>query len=153
FPKFLHKYLKIGGMDIPYNTDSWDGYPKERNKLLKILSKAQSSIVLTGDTHNSWISNLFGDSQNFIGVEIAAPSISSPNSIDLFKSLTNDIDQGFIKQNENLKWANGSGKGFVKLAIDSNQIEAKFMYVSDIKSKQYQLTDTNRFIIKHNQPI
>ena len=47
----------------------------------------------------------------------------------------------------------GSGKGFVKLIIDSNQIEAKFMYVSDIKSKQYQLTDTNRFIIKHNQPI
>ena len=153
FPKFLHKYLKIGGMDIPYNTDSWDGYPKERNKLLKILSKAQSSIVLTGDTHNSWISNLFSDSQNFIGVEIAAPSISSPNSVDLFKSITNDIDQGFIKQNENLKWANGSGKGFVKLTIDSNQIEAKFMYVSDIKSKQYQLTDTNRFIIKHNQPI
>jgi len=27
------------------------------------------------------------------------------------------------------------------------------MYVSNIKSKQYQLTDTNRFIIKHNQPI
>ena len=124
--------LKIGGMDIPYNTDSWDGYPKERNKLLKILSKAQSSIVLTGDTHNSWISNLFSDGQNFIGVEIAAPSISSPNSVDLFKSITNDIDQGFIKQNENLKWANGSGKGFVKLAIDSNQIEAKFMYVSNI---------------------
>ena len=53
----------------------------------------------------------------------------------------------------NLNWANDSGKGFVKLAIDSNQIEAKFMYVSNIKSKKYQLTDTNRFIIKHNQPI
>ncbi len=70
---------------------------KKETSYLKILSKAQSSIVLTGDTHNSWISNLFSDSQNFIGVEIAAPSISSPNSVDLFRSITNDIDQGFIK--------------------------------------------------------
>ena len=96
---------------------------------------------------------MFSDSQNFIGVEIAAPSISSPNSVDLFKSITNDIDQGFIKQNENLKWANGSGKGFVKLTIDSNQIEAKFMYVSSIKSKQYKLIDNNRFKVTHNKPI
>ena len=71
----------------------------------------------------------------------------------MYRKHSIDIDQGFIKQNENLKWANGSGKGFVKLVIDSNQIEAKFMYVSNIKSKQYQLTDTNRFIIKHNQPL
>ena len=152
FPKYLHKYLKIGGMNIPYNTDSWDGYPKERDKLLKILSKAQSSIVLTGDTHNSWISNLFTNN-NFIGVEIAAPSISSPNSVDIFKSITKDIDKDFIKHNKNLKWTNGTGKGFVKLAIDTNQIEAKFMYVSSIKSKQYKLIDNNRFKVTHNKPI
>ena len=152
FPNFLHKYLKIGGMDIPYNTDSWDGYPRERNKLLKILSKSQSSIVLTGDTHNSWISNLYND-MNFIGVEIAAPSITSPNSVDIFKSKTEDIDKDFIKYNKNLKWTNGSGKGFVKLTIESNQIEVKFIYVNTVKSRDYKLSDTNSFTIKHNKPI
>lgn len=153
FPNFLHKYLKIGGMDIPYNTDSWDGYPRERNKLLKILSKSQSSIVLTGDTHNSWISNLYNDMHNFIGVEIAAPSITSPNSVDIFKSKTEDIDKDFIKYNKNLKWTNGSGKGFVKLTIESNQIEVKFMYVNTVKSRDYKLSDTHSFILKHNKPI
>ena len=153
FPNFLHKYLKIGGMDIPYNTDSWDGYPRERNKLLKILSKSQSSIVLTGDTHNSWISNLYNDMHNFIGVEIAAPSITSPNSVDIFRSKTVDIDKDFIKYNKNLKWTNGSGKGFVKLTIESNQIEAKFIYVNTVKSRDYKLSDTHSFTIKHNKPI
>ena len=153
FPNFLHKYLKIGGMDIPYNTDSWDGYPKERNKLLKILSKSQSSIVLTGDTHNSWISNLYNDMQNFIGVEIAAPSVTSPNSVDIFRSKTEDIDKDFIKYNKNLKWTNGSGKGFVKLSIESNQIEVKFIYVNTVKSRDYKPSDNNSFIIKHNKPI
>ena len=153
FPNFLHKYLKIGGMDIPYNTDSWDGYPRERNKLLKILSKSQSSIVLTGDTHNSWISNLYNDMHNFIGVEIATPSITSPNSVDIFRSKTVDIDKDFIKYNKNLKWTNGSGKGFVKLTIESNQIEAKFIYVNTVKSRDYKLSDTHSFKIKHNKPI
>jgi phosphodiesterase/alkaline phosphatase D-like protein len=91
--------------------------------------------------------------QNFIGVEIAAPSISSPNSVDIFGSRTEDIDKDFIKQNKNLKWTNGSGKGFVKLSIESNQIEARFMYVSSIKSKQYRLIDTNSFKINHSKPI
>ena len=153
FPNFLHKYLKIGGMDIPYNTDSWDGYPRERNKLLKILSKSQSSIVLTGDTHNSWISNLYNDMHNFIGVEIAAPSITSPNSVDIFKSKTEDIDKDYIKYNKNIKWTNGSGKGFVKLTIESNQIEVKFIYVNTVKSRDYKLSDTHSFTIKHNKPI
>ena len=153
FPNFLHKYLKIGGMDIPYNTDSWDGYPRERNKLLKILSKSQSSIVLTGDTHNSWISNLYNDMHNFVGVEIAAPSITSPNSVDIFRSKTVDIDKDFIKYNKNLKWTNGSGKGFVKLTIESNQIEVKFIYVNTVKSRDYKLSDTHSFTIKHNKPI
>ena len=80
-------------------------------------------------------------------------SISSPNSVDIFKSITKDIDKDFIKQNKNLKWTNGTGKGFVKLAIDTNQIEAKFMYVSSIKSKQYRLIDNNRFKVTHNKPI
>jgi len=153
FPNFLHKYLKIGGMDIPYNTDSWDGYPRERNKLLKILSKSQSSIVLTGDTHNSWISNLYNDMHNFIGVEIAAPSITSPNSVDIFRNKTVDIDKDFIKYNKNLKWTNGSGKGFVKLTIEFNQIEVKFIYVNTVKSRDYKLSDTHSFTIMHNKPI
>ena len=153
FPNFLHKYLKIGGMDIPYNTDSWDGYPRERNKLLKILSKSQSSIVLTGDTHNSWISNLYNDMHNFIGVEIAAPSITSPNSVDIFRNKTVNIDKDFIKYNKNLKWTNGSGKGFVKLTIEFNQIEVKFIYVNTVKSRDYKLSDTHSFTIMHNKPI
>jgi len=62
-PKYIHKYLKLGGLEIPFNTDSWDGYPKERDKLFEILSKSQSNIILTGDTHNSWLSNLFNNNR------------------------------------------------------------------------------------------
>ena len=70
-PTFIHKYLNIGGLNIPYNTDAWDGYPNERDKLFKILNKTNSSIVLTGDTHNSWAANLFDKNNKFVGIELA----------------------------------------------------------------------------------
>jgi alkaline phosphatase D len=152
-PEYLHKYIKIAGMNIPYNTDSWDGYPNEREKLYKVLSKSQSNVVLTGDTHNSWISNLYNKYNEFIAVEIATPAISSPNTVDTFGSITKDIDSDFVKSNKHLKWTNGSNKGFVKLTITSDNIEAKFLYVSTVKSKDYYLIDNNQFVLKHNQPL
>ena len=152
-PEYLHKYFKIAGMNIPYNTDSWDGYPKEREKLYKILSKSQSNVVLTGDTHNSWISNLYNQNNEFIAVEIATPAISSPNTVDTFGSITKDIDDDFVKNNKHLKWANGLNKGYVKLTITRDNIKAKFLYVSTVKSKDYYLIDKNQFIVQHKRPI
>ena len=151
-PEYIRKYLKLGGLEIPFNTDSWDGYPNERDKLFEILSKSQSNIILTGDTHNSWLSNLFNNN-NFLGVEIATPSISSPNTIDTFGSITNDIDNDFVKSNKNLKYTNGSGKGFVQLTIHSSHIDTRFVYVSTIKSKDYKVIDNNTFTINHNKPL
>ncbi|MFL2698739.1 MAG: alkaline phosphatase D family protein [Gammaproteobacteria bacterium] len=151
-PEYIRKYLKLGGLEIPFNTDSWDGYPNERDKLFEILSKSQSNIILTGDTHNSWLSNLFNNN-NFLGVEIATPSISSPNTIDTFGSITDDIDNDFVKSNKNLIYTNGSGKGFVQLTIHSSHIDTKFVYVSTIKSKDYKVIDNNTFTINHNKPL
>ena len=119
---------------------------------IEILSKSQSNIILTGDTHNSWLSNLFNNN-NFLGVEIATPSISSPNTIDTFGSITNDIDNDFVKSNKNLKYTNGSDKGFVQLTIHSSHIDTKFVYVSTIKSKDYKVIDNNTFTINHNKPL
>jgi alkaline phosphatase D len=151
-PKYIHKYLKLGGLEVPFNTDAWDGYPNERDKLFKILSKSQSNLILAGDTHNSWLSNLYNNTE-FVGIEVATPSISSPNTIDTFGSITKDIDMAFINSNKNLKFTNGSGKGFVKLTINSNYIDTQFIYVSTIKSKDYKVLDNNRFRINHNKPI
>ena len=140
-------------MNIPYNTDSWDGYPREREKLYKILSKSQSNVVLTGDTHNSWISNLYNQNNEFIAVEIATPAISSPNTVDTFGSITKNIDDDFVKNNKHLKWTNGLNKGYVKLTITRDNIKAKFLYVSTVKSKDYYLIDKNQFIVQHKQPL
>ena len=152
-PDYLHKYLKIGGTNIPYNTDAWDGYPKERERLFKELKHANSVLVLTGDTHNSWLNNLYDENNNFIGVEIGTPAVSSPNTIDTFGSLTDDIEDGFINENKNVKWTNGKHKGYSLLKLTKDKSEVSFVYVNTVKSKDYQVIDTNKFNIIPNTPI
>ena len=152
-PDYLHKYLKIGGSSVPYNTDAWDGYPKERERLFNELKKANSVLVLTGDTHNSWLNNLYDKNNNFIGVEIGAPAISSPNTIDTFGSLTNAIEEGFVKENKNVKWTEGKHKGYTLLKLTKDKSEVSFIYVNTVKSKVYEVIDTNKFNINPNRPI
>tara|TARA_B100000886_G_scaffold66059_1_gene41432 strand:- start:3436 stop:3963 length:528 start_codon:yes stop_codon:yes gene_type:complete len=152
-PDYLHKYLKIGGANVPYNTDAWDGYPKERERLFKELEKANSVLVLTGDTHNSWLNNLYDESNNFIGVEIGAPAISSPNTIDTFGSLTNGIEEGFIKENKHVKWTEGKHKGYVLLKLTNDNVIVNFIYVDSVKTKSYMVINSNKFNIKSNEPI
>jgi len=152
-PDYLHKYLKIGGANVPYNTDAWDGYPKERERLFKELKKANSILVLTGDTHNSWLNNLYDKNNNFVGIEIGTPAISSPNTIDTFGSLTDGIEQGFIKENKNVKWTEGKHKGYTLLKLTNDKSEVNFVYVNTVKSKTYEVIDTNKFNVKPNLPI
>ena len=86
FPSYIQRFRALSGKEIPYNTDQWDGYPKERDKFYKIISNSQANVILAGDSHCSWVSNLY-DKSNFIGVEIGAPSISSPNLLTPLEAL------------------------------------------------------------------
>ena len=153
FPKYLHKYISLAGKEIPYNTDQWDGYPKEREKFYKSIQSSQSNLILAGDSHNSWISNLYNKEKKFIGIEIGAPSISSPNFVDTFGDMVDPIDKSFIESNKDLIWTNGKNKGYVELEIYSEHVEVKFHYVSSVKSKRYKKLDPISFKVNHNNPI
>ena len=153
FPKFLHKYLSLAGTEIPYNTDQWDGYPKEREKFYKAISNSQSNLILAGDSHNSWLSNLFDKNNNFVGIEIGAPSITSPNFIDTFGEFTDSLDKSFVDSNKDLIWTNGKNKGYVELNIYSEYVNVKFNFVSSVKSKNYINLKPVIFKINHSEAI
>jgi alkaline phosphatase D len=44
---------------IPYNLDAWDGYPVARETVLGTAASLNKNlVVLAGDTHNAWASDL-----------------------------------------------------------------------------------------------
>ena len=152
-PEYMHIYLQLAGKKLPWNTDQWDGYPKEREKFYKIIQNSQSNIILAGDTHSSWLSNLYDLKENFIGIEIGAPSISSPNGVDLFGDYANQIDNQYLDENDNLIYTNSSFKGYALLSLQKESARVVYKYVSTVKSADYKNFESPVFDIKHNQPI
>ncbi|MFY7907687.1 MAG: alkaline phosphatase D family protein, partial [Burkholderiaceae bacterium] len=73
---------------LGYNLDAWDGYPVEREVLLGTAAQLRKKlVVLAGDTHNAWGSQLTLLNGTVVGHEFATPSISSPGLEDYLKAL------------------------------------------------------------------
>lgn len=68
-------------MNSAVNSDQWDGYAAERDRLLTMLDEQESNaLFLTGDIHSEWANSIsspsgFGE----IGCEMVTTSISAPN--------------------------------------------------------------------------
>ena len=63
--------------------DAWDGYAVARETVLATArSLGKNLVVLAGDTHNAWASELRDRSGQGVGVEFATSSVSSPGFED-----------------------------------------------------------------------
>ena len=144
---------QLAGEKLAFNTDQWDGYPSEREKLYEIMSKSQSNIILAGDSHNSWLSNLYNKKNTFIGIEVGAPAISSPSLVDTYKETTEIIEKLFVDENENLLWMNGRNQGYTSLTIFTDHIDLAFHYVSTVKSSNYENLGPQLFRVEHQKPL
>ena len=79
-------YIRERSTGIAVNSDQWDGYAAERDRLLTMLDEQNSNaLFLTGDIHSEWansISATYGE----IGCEMVTTSISAPNVDEILTS-------------------------------------------------------------------
>ena len=127
--KIIGNQVMIGAVEIlgnPINTDSWDGYPAERQKLFDHLStnNIDNTVVLTGDIHTSWALDLKNGNIP-VGVEMVTPSVTSPGSpINLSALIT--------VQNPHIKYVELTKKGFILVDITPQQVQGDWYNVNTI---------------------
>tara|TARA_R110002110_G_scaffold205066_7_gene417286 strand:- start:441475 stop:443211 length:1737 start_codon:yes stop_codon:yes gene_type:complete len=126
---------------IPFNPDAWDGYDFEREEILFHASQVSSRLVaLAGDTHNSWASQLTLADGTPVGVEFAAPSVSSPgaeaviglDAAALFAPLA-------VQLMDDLRYANLVNRGYLTVTFSATEVAARWQYVSDITAPDYSV--------------
>ena len=136
----------------PYNLDAWDGYAYEREVLLGTAIAAQKNlVVLAGDTHNGWAGQLITDASNPIaasqnaGVEFATSSVSSPGLEEYLAlntqgpEVTAQIEQVIALLVNDLAYNNLVDRGYLTVTFTPEQAEAKWNYVSSIKTASYEM--------------
>lgn len=124
---------------IPYNLDAWDGYAAERELVLSTaLSLDKNLVVLAGDTHNAWASDLLTHTGVPVGVEFATPSVSSPGLEAYFPNENPAaVSAGLTQIIEPLRYANTGDRGFMVVTATPDACRADWRYVSSVRLQNY----------------
>jgi alkaline phosphatase D len=139
---------------LPYNLDSWDGYPLNRELVLQSIQNLKKPLVtLSGDSHNAWFSQLTTLKGQKVGVEFAGSSVTSPGFESLgLGSIAPALD-GSINSKQ---WLDGNGKnygliddlnyidtksrGYLMMTFTQDSVKGEFIFLDTVVSNTYKAT-------------
>ena len=125
----------------PYNLDAWDGYAAEREALYATLRKVDKKVVvLAGDTHNAWASDLYNQSGAHVGLELATSSVSSPGLekyLNIPLAQLQQFELAFRTLIDELNYCNLNQRGYLTVHFTAQQMQANWVFVNTIKDRQY----------------
>ncbi|KAK0228472.1 PhoD-like phosphatase-domain-containing protein [Armillaria fumosa] len=144
-----------------FDLDAWDGYRANRRRVLDHLygDKISNTVVLAGDSHANWVSDLAypNDTTNYnpisgegaIGVEFAGTAVTSSSSFGrISQPATVSISQGLVATNPDLQWSEGFYRGFFSLKVDPRQINATYYAMNDITYANLNGFASAEFLVK-----
>jgi alkaline phosphatase D len=136
------------GNTNPLDYDAWDGYQANRNRTLNHLyqNKIGNNIVMSGDSHASWVSDLVwldhaeynaSSGSNSIGVEFAGSAVSSPSprGQNITLAAANNASAWLVSANEELQWQDIYYRGYFELHIGYDAVEAQYFGIPTIVTR------------------
>lgn len=135
-----------------YSMDSWDGYPAARERLMKVVKSHNMTnlVVLTGDVHASWASNIKEDYANpnsrTVGVEFVGTSITSGGNGADKRADTDKI----LSQNPHIKFFNDY-RGYVRCTVTPEQWRADYRVVPFVTEPGADISSRASFVYEKEQ--
>ena len=135
---------------LGYNLDAWDGYPAERERVLGAAAQlGKKLVVLAGDTHNAWGSQLTRLDGTVAGHEFGTTSVSSPGMEDYLAVLPPaQTQQIFMGVGADLKYADTARRGFLLMRFTPAEASGQWVYVSSIKQRGYTTATSAPLVVK-----
>lgn len=133
----VRRSIELFKLGVPFNLDSWDGYPAGRERLYAAFAEAGvQPIVLAGDSHAFWVNDLKDAAGTRRAVEFGTSAISSPSPGDAVPRLP--LGAALMQANEEVVLCDQSAKGFVLLTLTPDQAKAELRTVSTLFAKPYE---------------
>ncbi|MDX8238500.1 alkaline phosphatase D family protein [Acinetobacter pittii] len=134
---------------VPYNLDAWDGYYAEREFMYdKLVEFNKKIIVLAGDTHNAWTSYLYNQKGEYVGVELATSSVSSPG-LEKYLSIPlaqlQQFEFAFTTLIDELAYCNLNQRGYLVVTLDDKQVQSDWIFVDSIKNAEYKVDSSRHY--------
>ncbi|KAJ1684755.1 hypothetical protein LUZ63_020026 [Rhynchospora breviuscula] len=141
------------GPNTVTSMDAWDGYTASRDRITKgfVDAGVRNPVVLTGDVHAHWGSDLYddyaADSPRTVGSELVTSSITSGG--DGYDSPTGE--HPWFPQNPNLRfWTNL--RGYVNTTITPDSLSADYRVVPKVSVKDQPALTRATYAIEDRRP-
>ncbi|MFN7111402.1 MAG: alkaline phosphatase D family protein [Brevundimonas sp.] len=142
--------IQLFKLGLPFNLDSWDGYPAGRERLYDTMKQAGvEPIVLAGDSHAFWVNELYDNGGQRRAVEFGTSSISSPSPGDMVGGLP--LGLALEAANPEVKFCDQAAKGYVLLTLDRDQAVGDLRTVSTIFAKPYENKTVKRYRVARTE--
>ncbi len=132
--------LKVFGVAL--NQDQWDGYPAERDKIIRYITAnhIDNVAILTGDIHTSWANDIPNPDATYNGstgagsamVEFVCTSVTSGSFITF--PVPANIITALISH---IKYAELSKRGYLLFDVTDQKVQGDWLYMSTIASRAY----------------
>ena len=134
---------------LPYNLDSWDGYPIQRETILQtIRSQKKKLVALSGDSHNAWFSQLTTLAGDKVGVEFATSSVTAPGFESAgLGALASSIDGSALVPQlgaaaigaglgliDDVNYADTVRRGYILMTVTADAVRGDYVFVNSVKS-------------------
>jgi alkaline phosphatase D len=144
------RFYSTARYGFEWNLDAWAGFPLARERLYAAAKAANARLVtLTGDTHTAWANELHDNSGQRRGVEFGCTSVTSPGAGDSMPF--EELNWLMPEANREVLYYNAFAKGFTLLTLKADQVEADFIAVSTVRSRDYFASSNARFIVRPNE--
>jgi phosphodiesterase/alkaline phosphatase D-like protein len=116
--------------------DQWDGYPAERELILRKFEALEDVVVLSADIHVSVASRLTRNGAP-VGVEVTAPSLTSQNLDEKLELAPRDeriiaAERAFVAALDHVEWCEFAGHGYVVCDVDRVRLRAEWWLVDGV---------------------
>lgn len=134
-----------------FYSDGWDGYPAARRRLLEVLAEPQprNPVVLGGDVHSFWVTDLKRDFD-----DPAAPTIASEfvTTSITSQSLPEERIQQVVRENPHIRYASGRERGYLRVEVTPDQLRADLRAVSSVKVRAPSCHTQAAFVVEDGRP-
>jgi alkaline phosphatase D len=140
-----------GNLRNAHWTDSWDGFPSSRARVLQRISDAKLSnpVVLSGDIHSYWTNDLKLDFDKpgapVVATEFVGTSVTSrPPPEDLMRRYAND--------NPHIRYFEPKFRGYMSVELTRERMQTRYRTVSDITDPKATVSTLKSYVVENGKP-
>ncbi|WP_120076946.1 alkaline phosphatase D family protein [Aurantiacibacter odishensis] len=120
---------------VPFNLDSWDGYPHARERLYELFRRSGARpLVLSGDSHAAWSNNLHNRDGELTALEVGCTAITSPS----YGSILPGLGGLLSRASEEVAYCDQDEKGYALVELTPGQCRVDHITVSTVFSTEFE---------------